>query len=181
MPGDELYFFGFSRGAYTARATAGLVASVGICTNPMLDSFYKMYGAYRLREPGQKLEDTAWGKSDDGAAWRLLTQDNVIIKVVGVFDTVSTPQAQSKHWLTPYEGGIPGISGHWPCRRGELQQEIWLPRYQSPPKHRVWIPCPCTGRAPAAVLTDTMVPATAHWRPETNEEACPMLVPWHAH
>jgi uncharacterized protein (DUF2235 family) len=87
-PGDELYFFGFSRGAYTARATAGLVASVGICTNPMLDSFYKMYSAYRLREGGQLLKDTAWAKSEDGLAWFRDTRGNVVIKVVGVFDTV---------------------------------------------------------------------------------------------
>lgn len=88
VPGDELYFFGFSRGAYTARATAGLVASVGLCTMPMLDVFYKMYDAYRLREQGQKLEDTAWGKSSDGAEWRSKSRQEVTIKVVGVFDTV---------------------------------------------------------------------------------------------
>ena len=29
-PGDELYFFGFSRGAFTARSTAGLVRNSGI-------------------------------------------------------------------------------------------------------------------------------------------------------
>ena len=28
--GDELYFFGFSRGAYTARSTVGMVRKVGI-------------------------------------------------------------------------------------------------------------------------------------------------------
>ena len=29
-PGDKLYFFGFSRGAYTARSTVGLVRNAGI-------------------------------------------------------------------------------------------------------------------------------------------------------
>ena len=29
-PGDELYFFGFSRGAYTARSTVGLIHNCGI-------------------------------------------------------------------------------------------------------------------------------------------------------
>jgi uncharacterized protein (DUF2235 family) len=28
-PGDKLYFFGFSRGAYTARSTVGLVRNCG--------------------------------------------------------------------------------------------------------------------------------------------------------
>jgi len=30
QPGDELYFFGFSRGAYTARSTIGLIGNCGI-------------------------------------------------------------------------------------------------------------------------------------------------------
>ena len=29
-PGDELFFFGFSRGAYTARSTVGLIRNCGI-------------------------------------------------------------------------------------------------------------------------------------------------------
>src|SRR3954453_2699431 len=29
-PGDELFFFGFSRGAFTARSTAGLVRNSGV-------------------------------------------------------------------------------------------------------------------------------------------------------
>ncbi|KAI9654506.1 MAG: hypothetical protein M1821_006596 [Bathelium mastoideum] len=87
-PGDELYFFGFSRGAYTARATAGLVASVGVCTNPMMDSFYRMYSAYRLKDADQPLEDTEWGKSDDGRLWFDRVHQQPTIKVVGVFDTV---------------------------------------------------------------------------------------------
>ena len=29
-PGDEIYIFGFSRGAYTARAMAGLLCQIGV-------------------------------------------------------------------------------------------------------------------------------------------------------
>lgn len=65
------------------------MANVGICTNPMLDSFYKMYSAYRLKDHGQLLKDTTWAKSEDGLAWFEKTNSRVIIKVVGVFDTVS--------------------------------------------------------------------------------------------
>jgi uncharacterized protein (DUF2235 family) len=87
--GDELYFFGFSRGAYTARATAGLVANVGICKTFAMDDFPEMYSAYKLRKPGQLLEDTEWSKSKAGQAWHTGVDKNVIIKVVGVFDTAS--------------------------------------------------------------------------------------------
>lgn len=30
--GDEIFLFGFSRGAYTARATAGLISEIGLLT-----------------------------------------------------------------------------------------------------------------------------------------------------
>jgi hypothetical protein len=34
-PGDKLYFFGFSRGAYTARSAVGLVRNCGILRRPV--------------------------------------------------------------------------------------------------------------------------------------------------
>ena len=33
-PGDDLYFFGFSRGAYTIRSLCGLINNVGIVKRP---------------------------------------------------------------------------------------------------------------------------------------------------
>jgi Uncharacterized alpha/beta hydrolase domain (DUF2235) len=54
----------------------------------MMDEFYQMYSAYKLRKPGQKLEDTEWSKSEAGKSWNNGVDKNIIIKVVGVFDTV---------------------------------------------------------------------------------------------
>ena len=65
----------------------------------MLDSFYKMYNAYKLREPGKSLKDTPWAKSVDGKLWFGHTRSDVVIKVVGVFDTVSLKQ---ELWSTMY-------------------------------------------------------------------------------
>ena len=49
-PGDELWFFGFSRGAYTVRSLAGLVRNCGILKR---DHFQRCGEAYDLyREPG---------------------------------------------------------------------------------------------------------------------------------
>ncbi|GAA5059115.1 DUF2235 domain-containing protein [Nocardia callitridis] len=40
-PGDEIYIFGFSRGAFTARSLAGLIARIGIMTpEAMIDGKY---------------------------------------------------------------------------------------------------------------------------------------------
>lgn len=41
-PGDEVFFFGFSWGAYTTRACAGLVANVGLCKDIQMSRFWEM-------------------------------------------------------------------------------------------------------------------------------------------
>ncbi|KAK6527608.1 hypothetical protein TWF694_004592 [Orbilia ellipsospora] len=86
-PGDELFFFGFSRGAYTARALAGLVASAGILPPGSMHYFYEMYTAYK--EKGAKeFKDTAWWNDPEGRGKTGLHLKNITIKFVGVWDTV---------------------------------------------------------------------------------------------
>ena len=63
-PGDEVFFFGFSRGAYTARACAGLVANVGICKDIQMSRFWEMYTIYRTRSREVPIENTEWGKQN---------------------------------------------------------------------------------------------------------------------
>ncbi|KAL3422221.1 peptidoglycan binding domain containing protein [Phlyctema vagabunda] len=87
-PGDEVYFFGFSRGAYTARATSGLVARIGLCSNAMMDDFYRMYNAYKKKKATDQIKDTDWGRTPRGMMWLGGCQKDINIKVVGVFDTV---------------------------------------------------------------------------------------------
>ena len=98
-PGDEVYFFGFSRGAFTVRATAGLVAQIGLCENSAMDQFWEMYTAYKQRKSEEKLRDTAWGKSEAGQDWLSKTQKGVNIVVVGVWDTVGSLGWPDFSWL----------------------------------------------------------------------------------
>ncbi|KAJ6109358.1 hypothetical protein N7486_001592 [Penicillium sp. IBT 16267x] len=69
-PGDELFFFGFSRGAFTVRSVAGLVADVGVLSAVHMSHFAEMWKAYRENTDGEPFKKTPW------------------IKVVGVWDTV---------------------------------------------------------------------------------------------
>ena len=46
-PGDELFFFGFSRGAYTARSAAGFVRNCGILRPEHADRVQDAYEMYR--------------------------------------------------------------------------------------------------------------------------------------
>ncbi len=43
VPGDELYFFGFSRGAFTARSLAGLIRNSGLLRPDSMDMVDKAY------------------------------------------------------------------------------------------------------------------------------------------
>src|SRR5919206_445108 len=82
QPGDRVFLFGFSRGAFTARSLAGFVAAVGILNDPDLIRLAWLY--YRLHSgPHDPLAVRLLGdwlagrKRCDGAVW-----------CVGVFDTV---------------------------------------------------------------------------------------------
>lgn len=66
--GDEVFFFGFSRGAYTARACAGLVANVGLCKDIQMSRFWEMYSVYKSKPRGTLIGDTDWGKKNDTIA-----------------------------------------------------------------------------------------------------------------
>ena len=47
--GDELYLFGFSRGAYTARSLAGMIRNCGILRKEHADQVDEAFGFYRDR------------------------------------------------------------------------------------------------------------------------------------
>ncbi|WP_207426612.1 DUF2235 domain-containing protein [Pedobacter sp. SYSU D00535] len=83
--GDEIYLFGFSRGAYTARSLAGLIRNSGLVKNNNLTLINKAYEIYRDRS-----EET----SPDGPVSRSFrekySQPDVRIKFIGVWDTVGS-------------------------------------------------------------------------------------------
>ena len=59
-PGDEVYFFGFSRGAFTVRSLGGLIGLVGILDKRHMDKFSHAWDYYRTpprqRTPRQREE-----------------------------------------------------------------------------------------------------------------------------
>lgn len=83
--GDEIFLFGFSRGAYTARSLAGLVLAAGIIPPGSLTEFYDMYQAYKSKGE-MKFQKTAWWGAN---AKKLgIHFKHVSIKFLGVWDTV---------------------------------------------------------------------------------------------
>ncbi|MEO8173825.1 MAG: DUF2235 domain-containing protein [Sediminibacterium sp.] len=82
-PGDEIYIFGFSRGAYTARSLAGLIRNCGILKNNDLKLIDEAYTLYRKRSDNAGPESTL---AIDFKEKNSYTVDN--IKFIGVWDTV---------------------------------------------------------------------------------------------
>jgi uncharacterized protein (DUF2235 family) len=93
--GDELFFFGFSRGAFTARSVAGLISNVGVLSSCDMAKFPELWKAYRMNTSGQLFKDTKW-YAEHAAELRLKT---VPIKVVGVWETVGAlVSPYTAHW-----------------------------------------------------------------------------------
>jgi hypothetical protein len=83
--GDELYLFGFSRGAYTVRSLGGLIRNCGIMKPEFLDFVTEAYHLYRdrtsLTHPDSDLMK-AFKKSYG------IDAEETKIKFMGVWDTV---------------------------------------------------------------------------------------------
>lgn len=89
QPGDHIYLFGFSRGAFAARSLAGFVDHVGILLRERLESVDGAYWLYRhaidtrqsrLREFLYRITDGREGADDETA---------LPIHFIGVWDTVA--------------------------------------------------------------------------------------------
>ncbi|OLN81956.1 hypothetical protein CCHL11_08614 [Colletotrichum chlorophyti] len=112
-PHDEIFCFGFSRGAYTARAVAGLITDIGIIQPQELDDFPKLYELYRKHEHGKSFKfrqskayrqwitgirqpgfEHLFSKPDEmDDHWKEMPHNlppefTRVVNVVGVFDTV---------------------------------------------------------------------------------------------
>ncbi len=84
--GDELFLFGFSRGAFTARSLAGLIRSCGILRLDAMNMIDHAFGLYRSRRssthPREK-EATLFRRT-------YAVSDVTRIKFIGVWDTVGS-------------------------------------------------------------------------------------------
>ena len=111
-PGDEIYIFGFSRGAYTARSLAGLLRTCGIPPREHVGRIGQAIARYRSRDPKTRPDDPDsflfrsdvapfTATSDAEWQWRLKTRPQMCVKLavnyLGVWDTV----------------GALGVPGYW--------------------------------------------------------------------
>jgi uncharacterized protein (DUF2235 family) len=113
-PGDKIYCFGFSRGAFTARAIAGMITDLGVMKPDNMQTFASLFAAYQKNTSKYNFRKTKeyfeWkrGKAPfvpesqketcdlkipwyDMGTWGEIEYDNSrSIELVGVFDTVGS-------------------------------------------------------------------------------------------
>jgi uncharacterized protein (DUF2235 family) len=140
-PGDELFFFGFSRGAYTARSTAGLVRNVGVLRRGNTDRIDDAYRLYRDRASRpHDVEAELFRRSYSYETATFQTR----IRFIGAWDTVG---ALGIPW-----SGVPLISRvnrRWAFHDTELSRivdgafhALAIDEQRRPFKPSVWTPNP---------------------------------------
>ena len=80
--GDEVFMFGFSRGAYTIRSTVGLIRNVGLLQEAHADKLAEAFDLYRRRD-----KDSHPDASDSKKFISDYSRE-IEIKFLGVWDTV---------------------------------------------------------------------------------------------
>ncbi|KAJ7786267.1 hypothetical protein B0H16DRAFT_25079 [Mycena metata] len=99
FPGDEIFLFGFSRGAYTARMTALFIGKIGVLDRADMDHFAGIFMAYQRLGKSKDEADiqrlnaelAPWTHHDSPGKRRADSDDHTFsIKFVGVFETVGS-------------------------------------------------------------------------------------------
>ncbi len=83
VPGDEIYLFGFSRGAFTARSVVGLISAAGLLQRQSLGALGAAWKYYRTPKPHSPAQFMA-------ATPGVQSHEDVSITFLGVWDTVGS-------------------------------------------------------------------------------------------
>lgn len=78
-PGDEVFLFGFSRGAYTARSVGGMLRKCGILRREHVGRLGEAYRLYRSKDHPD---------SETARAFRAQHAKETRVRFIGVWDTV---------------------------------------------------------------------------------------------
>ena len=118
-PGDEVFFFGFSRGAYTARSTVGMLRKCGLLKKVHADHVGAAYELYRRRH--DEPDGPAATHFREEFSWPTFG-----VEFLGVWDTVGSL-------------GIPLTGLRWFTRRDDQFHDTKLSRLVKRAYHAVSI------------------------------------------
>lgn len=114
-PGDTVYLFGFSRGAFTARSLAGLVRNCGVLRREHADRIKEAWALYRDRT--EKPTGTA------STLFRRAYARETGIHFIGVWDTVGSLgiPLTGPRWLKPL---VSLLDRRWAFHDTELSSRV---------------------------------------------------------
>ena len=110
-PGDDLFLFGFSRGAYTVRSLSGLIRNSGLLKRDFEEKIDEAYELYR--RPG----NTGKPRSNEMELFRKSFSHNAHIHFIGVWDTVGALGV-------PMLINIPFLSRRWTFHDVKLSTQV---------------------------------------------------------
>lgn len=148
QPGDQIFLFGYSRGAFTARSLAGMITKCGIVPPGVLGAD-ELFKRYRDRaRPG--LREMQEGEDDPG---KRTDQDRTVlaharlerIRFIGVFDTVGAlgiPGDLGKAFARKYRFHDTRLSGYVDVARHAVAIDENRPEFEPTLWTAVPIPIP---------------------------------------
>jgi uncharacterized protein (DUF2235 family) len=83
--GDEIFLFGFSRGAFTARSIGGMIRKCGILRRGVVDKYRAAKDLYHSKVHPNDAEAVAFRKANS-----ISPDEPIKIKFIGVWDTVGS-------------------------------------------------------------------------------------------
>lgn len=123
-PGDEIYLFGFSRGAYTARALSGLVYTIGIFRPGAENLVQYAVASYVRKKKGpddwKQLDEFRWIFSHPAPAGH----KRIPITFLGVWDTVKAAGVLRWDAKWPYTHSIVNV--------GKVRHAVSIDEYRRP-------------------------------------------------
>lgn len=90
-PGDQIFIFGFSRGAFTARSLCGYLQTIGLLrAEQCSDANEERAWRYYRTDPADRLSgEWCWFNEPDQTGWTRVHDPRYMrVRVLGVFDTV---------------------------------------------------------------------------------------------
>lgn len=84
-PGDEIYLFGFSRGAFTARSIGGMIRKCGILSREHIEKYIQAVELYRTDEAPDEDRPSEFRRNCS-----VNKENPTPIKMIGVWDTVGS-------------------------------------------------------------------------------------------
>jgi uncharacterized protein (DUF2235 family) len=99
-PGDELYLFGFSRGAFTVRSIGGMIRKCGILERRAVRYYRDAIALYRNEQHPDDAQPRQFRTSCS-----LIPEEPIPIRMIGVWDTVGSLgiPLRGLRWLTRRE------------------------------------------------------------------------------